>query len=801
MSWDGLRGAGHSVGRALGGLRLRLRRLMPRVALAAVALFVLRLLVQNSRLYRETPFGLLGPLTFLAVTGTLLYYSLKGLRRLEQFLFWRVRRRLIVTYLFVGLTPVVLLTLLGFFAAMGASRQAMVRVVTVQFNATQRQVRENARALAAELSRMPPGAGERAVQTWLDERARLLQTPLPGARLAAWREPGGAGTSSTGQDSPARFVSAPTDAADSVVVGPEGVPEFVGGGEPGAPLPGWLEGRAEWNGLAFIPPPTESKSPFSAPSLRAVVRAKGDGQNVALLLAVPVSRALVRQLQEDTDLRVRPYFIGVSGFDGRRQDVRVRFEGDDSSSVDGDAGREPRAGDERLPVDFSRDQFGDPLPKMPLVNWSPVFLSATNWLTAEEKSRWAFIVDWSWAEGGKQFWGDAVLGPFWWQALYGASVVFLVLELLALFSAAWMTRAVTGTVHKLHQATQFVKRGDFSHRIRTRSRDQLGELAAAFNEMSADIEVLLAERVVHERLEREIEIAAEVQAQLFPRSVPALSTAELTGECRAARGVAGDYYDYVEAAPGLIAFALGDVSGKGISASLVMSNLQATLRAQVGIIAERLKLAAQQTAAGTGAAAGGAAAATLTTAAMLTTTAAATPDAQPVETECGVAGPDGDCAVAGMTVSINEQLCRSTESNRFATLFLALYDDRTRTLRYTNAGHNSPVLVRAGGSIERLTTGGTMVGAFDWMKFEEGRVTLEEGDLLVIFSDGLSEAQDAAGEEYGEERLTRFAAEHRRETINNLRTALFDEVDRWTGAVERGDDQTLVILKAVNRES
>jgi sigma-B regulation protein RsbU (phosphoserine phosphatase) len=154
-----------------------------------------------------------------------------------------------------------------------------------------------------------------------------------------------------------------------------------------------------------------------------------------------------------------------------------------------------------------------------------------------------------------------------------------------------------------------------------------------------------------------------------------------------------------------------------------------------------------------------------------------------------------------MTASINEQLCRSTESNRFATLFLALYDDRTRLLRYTNAGHNSPLLVRAGGTVERLTTGGTMVGAFDWVKFEEGQVTLEEGDLLVIFSDGLSEAQNLSGEEYGEERLTRFAAARRRETVNNLRAELFDEVDKWTGAVERGDDQTLVILKAVNRQS
>jgi sigma-B regulation protein RsbU (phosphoserine phosphatase) len=149
-----------------------------------------------------------------------------------------------------------------------------------------------------------------------------------------------------------------------------------------------------------------------------------------------------------------------------------------------------------------------------------------------------------------------------------------------------------------------------------------------------------------------------------------------------------------------------------------------------------------------------------------------------------------------MTASINEQLCRSTESNRFATLFLALYDDRTRLLRYTNAGHNSPLLVRAGGEVERLSTGGTMVGAFDWMKFEEGQTTLEEGDLLIIFSDGISEAENEAGVEYGEERLAQFAVAHRELSADELRHAIFDEIDAWSGIRERGDDQTLVIVKS-----
>jgi sigma-B regulation protein RsbU (phosphoserine phosphatase) len=344
-----------------------------------------------------------------------------------------------------------------------------------------------------------------------------------------------------------------------------------------------------------------------------------------------------------------------------------------------------------------------------------------------------------------------------------------------------MTRAVTGTVHKLYRATESVKRGDFSHRIRTRSRDQLGELALAFNDMSANIEALLAERVGHERLKREVEIAHEVQEQLFPRSTPALRTAAITGECRAALGVAGDYYDFVEVAPGLVALALGDVSGKGLSASLVMSNLQATLRAQVSIIAERLRGAGQ----------------------LAATARAARPgageSAHAFELPCGVTGTDEGCLVSRMAERINEQLCRSTDADRFATLFLAVYDDAARALRYTNAGHNAPLLVRADGAVERLWTGGTVLGAFDGVRFEEGQATLGEGDLLVVYSDGITEAQNQTGEEFGEGRLATFLAAHRTEMAENIRQDIFNEIDRWTGQADRGDDQTLVILQAVNR--
>lgn len=770
-----LNGASERAADAFARAREWTRRVMPRVAIAAGVLYVLRLILSGTDVYKNTPLGLIGPLTFLAVSTVLAYYGLKVLVRLKRKLLWRVRRRLIITYLFVGLTPVVLLLMLGAIAATGGSSQAMVRVVTVQLEATERETLESARSTAEGLLALPPNANERAAQTWLDERAAVLQATLPGARVSAWRS-ADADATRLGEGSAAHLACA--NIGDET----RGVGDDSGDAREG--LPAWLSGVSEWSGLAYVPPPADSQNAFGTPSLRALARRVWNGRAVAVLVTVPVSRALVQRLRETTGVTVRPFFIGTNAAQ-TNGDGGINYDAEDDEAQEVSV-RERRTTGANKVVNFDRDQLGEKIPK--LASWYipfPVFMPATDWTTGRQTPRWSFVVDWSWSEGGKQFWNNAVLGPFWWQVLYSVALAFLILEILALLSAAWMTRAVTGTVHKLYRATESVERGDFSHRIRTRSRDQLGELAVAFNDMSSNIETLLAERVEHERLKREIEIAHEVQAQLFPRSTPALKTAEITGECRAALGVAGDYYDFIEVAPGLVAFTLGDVSGKGLSASLVMSNLQAALRAQAAAVEERMRLAGDAASVSVG----------KTTAA----TAATSGDGgQTLDTATPVRDGEGARDVARMTTSINEQLCRATDSNRFATLFLALYDDRTRTLRYTNAGHNAPVLSRADGSIERLTTGGIVVGAFPSVNFDEGRTTLGAGDMLVLFSDGVTEAQNQTGEEYGEARLTSFVAARREETAANLRREIFEEIDRWSGGAERGDDQTLVIMKVTS---
>jgi sigma-B regulation protein RsbU (phosphoserine phosphatase) len=754
-----LEGQQSKISRAWTLARRWLRRVMPRVAIASAMLLVFWLLFGDTQAFRQTFLGsIFGPITFWAVLLTSVYFGLRGLRWLKRKLLWRVRRRLVITYLFVGLTPIILLTLLGLLSAFGGSGQGMARIITAQANATERQTQLSARSLAEAFSRLAPGTDDRSVQAWLDEHTTLLRASLPGARAALWRGAAGEDSSSVGYKGSAQFISSPDDEAT----------RGVGGDTTsvGYRLPEWSRGRAEWSGMAFTTP-VNTEGSFGSPSMRTITRGVAGNRPFALLLVVPVSRALVEQYRQTTGIYVRPFFVykAMNGGSGRANFRLGRGGIDDSGSNNG----EDPASEREVEDMFKTDQFGEKVGD----SFYVVVLPATNWASGDQSEHLSFLFDWSWALASKQFWGHGEPGELWRRALIYVAIAFLVLELLALVASAWMTRAVTGTVHKLYRAVEFIKRGDFSHRVPVRSHDQLGELAAAFNDMSSNIEALLIERVERERLEREVEIAAEVQAQLFPRSVPELLTVEISAECRAARGVAGDYYDYIEVAPGLVALALGDVSGKGVSASLVMSNLQASLRAQTTITAERMDIAERAVAACAGAKSDGGGG-------LLAHV---------------VAAAEIDGAVARQMTNINRQLCRSTESNRFATLFLALYEDRTRRFRYTNAGHNAPILVRADGTIERLTVGGMMVGAFEWAEYEEAGAALASGDLLLIFSDGISEAENEAGEEYGEERLARFAVEHRGLPADKLRDAVFAEVDAWSGTRERGDDQTLVIVK------
>src|SRR5438309_1271076 len=285
----------------------------------------------------------------------------------------------------------------------------------------------------------------------------------------------------------------------------------------------------------------------------------------------------------------------------------------------------------------------------------------------------------------------AALGEFVRGVIYillGIGIVFAIIELVALIIGTRMTRTVTAAVAELHNATRHVDRGDFSHRIPIRSNDQLSDLALSFNSMTASIEKLVQEQKEKQRLEGELAIAQEVQAQLYPKLITQLESLEVHGFCRPARTVSGDYYDFLALNSDKLMLAVGDISGKGISAALLMATIHSAVRAYS--IEDRStvrNLTLRETAAV--AAAGGSG---LMLASELRWT---------------------EASPAALLTLLNHQLYESTPDAKYATLFLGIYDGATRRLTYGNGGHLPPILISDDGSCQPLSCGGTVIGLFD----------------------------------------------------------------------------------------
>ncbi len=243
-----------------------------------------------------------------------------------------------------------------------------------------------------------------------------------------------------------------------------------------------------------------------------------------------------------------------------------------------------------------------------------------------------------------------------------------------------------------------------------------------------------------QRIERELEMAREMQMALLPKQVPQLPGFEITGISMPARQVGGDYFDFIQISDHRLGIALGDVAGKGIPAALLMANLQAILRGEAHL---------GQT---------------------------------PVET----------------ISRVNHVLYLNTEPRQFATLFYGVLDLRQRVLEYVNAGHNYPIWVSSDGRCEALKTGGLLLGMMPEYPYESGRLTLGAGDLLLIYSDGVNESLDPHDEQFGESRIRSFLEEERQLTAQELCDKLVDRVKRHADGQPQTDDITLVVLKATD---
>lgn len=280
---------------------------------------------------------------------------------------------------------------------------------------------------------------------------------------------------------------------------------------------------------------------------------------------------------------------------------------------------------------------------------------------------------------------------------------------------------------------------DFSADEKLLLRSVAGQLALLIENSK------LLQRMVEEaRLRRELSMAAEVQRRLFPDAPPSSRTIELAGYCQPARGVGGDYYDFLTFENGQTGMVVADVAGKGISAALLMSTLQASLRACV--------LAREPDASARG-------------------------------------------SLAGLVSTLNRLLCKSTGPASYVTFFYAQLDERSHTLSYVNAGHNPPLLFRAPGAQAALEGGGPVLGIFEGYDYEQGAVQLRCGDVLVGYTDGVVEAMNEQAVEFGERRLREAAALSLHMTAQEICDRIIESVGRWCGGAPQHDDLTLVVLR------
>ncbi|PYT77935.1 MAG: hypothetical protein DMG40_21825 [Acidobacteria bacterium] len=319
-------------------------------------------------------------------------------------------------------------------------------------------------------------------------------------------------------------------------------------------------------------------------------------------------------------------------------------------------------------------------------------------------------------------------------------IIFLLIEAVAWTTGIVLTRRITRAVADLYKATLFVQSGDFSHRIQVERMDQLGSLGESFNQMTSSIGTLIEEQNKRQRLENEIAIAREVQNQLFPSTLPSVPGVEIEAICKAARSVSGDYYDFIQLSPTQVAIAIADISGKGISAALLMASLQAALRSQ-----------------------------------------ALTEGSESLST-------------AELVARLNKHLVRNTGDDRFATFFIAVYDSATRTLRYTNAGHLPSFLICSGSS-HLLDKGGMVLGVLEDYVYEQGLLQVAPDSLLIGYSDGLVEPENVYGEEFGIARLREAAIRVQSAKPLTVAESLMAAAEEWAGTPEQADDMTVIVTR------
>jgi sigma-B regulation protein RsbU (phosphoserine phosphatase) len=652
------------------------------------------------------PTGLIALLDGLASLALVLV-ALYGLGRLfgvvKRRLLWRVRRKLILSYVFIGFVPAILIA--AFF--LGVGLLTFLNLSSYLLKNGIEDFTEQARILASDVAlEIAASPDPREAQRILATHQSSLSARLPDASLAVVPTPW------------AQEVASPMPPAS---VGPWWHLD------PPRVLPDWVS-LAGFGGLLAY---TSGDADETALVIRATGVPEIRDPAFAVIVDLPLDDDVAARLREKTGIELRS--VGVVPIGGE--------------SVGTAAGRRRTVSEIVSRSPGSRSTFA--------VSWV-TFTEYVDWETGRTGtvgvSTDVGIADlWEQISQSETRLGNVNLGDMFLLALVLIGGLFLVIELIALYMGYTLARSITGSVHALFLGTERVRAGDFSHRIRVKVRDQLGELGDSFNSMTASIEDLLQQADVKKRLQEELRIARKVQMSLLPNRPLELPGVSITTLCEPAREVGGDYFDFFPLSDRRAGLLIADVSGKGTSAAFYMAELKGLLLSMSQIYESPRQL----------------------------------------------------------LIEVNRALSQTLDNRTFITMTYAILDLDARTLVYARAGHTPLIHLPAGNAGARharvLIPNGMVVGLqFDdsELKFsellEEHQLTVSRGDILVFYTDGISEAMNEASDLFGEERLSRLIEEHAELSSGELRERILREIKWFVAGADQHDDMTMIVVKIVD---
>jgi sigma-B regulation protein RsbU (phosphoserine phosphatase) len=652
----------------------------------------------------------------------LLFAGAYGLTRFavwaKRRLLWRVRRKLILSYVFVGVVPALLV--ITFFLLAGLILAFNVSSYLVQSRV--RNLIEQARFLAqtVQLEVQRAGSTEALAET-LERRRASMETRYPFLSIAVVPV---TGLSCRVEPSQAARIPRTLNAE---------LPAASGGWAhlgPPTTLPKWV-GCDGFSGLVAYNAPPNTKDVAQAEQTRLVMRAVAlpevANPTWAVILDLPMSTTVEQRIQQETGIRL-----------GEVTAILAR-------------GVQPVAG--RAIEDRAAHNPDGPQLSFREANWV-VFLDHVDWPTGEPESASVGIVI-----NALEIYdrisvvspvglGQVNFGQLLLVVLALVGGLILIIQFVALVIGFVLARQITGAVHDLFTGTLHVRAGNFGHQIPVRARDQLGELAESFNLMTSEVTTLLGEMAEKGRLEQEMFAAREIQQKLLPHGPLRVTGLAVTAFCEPAREVAGDYYDFLPITDSILGLLIADVAGKGLAAGLYMAQLKVIVQSLSRLHHEPKEFLA----------------------------------------------------------AINKVVAANLDGKSFITMSYGVIDVERREMTFARAGHcplihvpaNQPAGMR---KARLLVPDGLVVGLQidDGTMFEnllqEQTISLAPGDLVVWFTDGISETMNESFECFGEQRLAQVVEQYAHLPFDQLRSYILAELRAFAGAADQHDDMTMILMK------